>query len=51
MLEGSGLTQVTGGVSALSFLVDMNKLFEKWIGDELTIRLWPALEVSEQTSP
>ena len=45
VLEGVGLTQVTGGVSALTFLVDMNKLFEKWIGDELTTRLWPELEV------
>lgn len=48
VLEGFGLTQASGGVSALSFLVDMNKLFEKWIGDELTTRMWPDLEVSEQ---
>lgn len=26
----------------------MNRLFEKWIGDELSSRLWPALEVVEQ---
>jgi 5-methylcytosine-specific restriction enzyme subunit McrC len=48
ILEGSGLTQAAGGVTAQSFLVDMNKLFEKWIGDELSARLWPALEVVEQ---
>jgi 5-methylcytosine-specific restriction enzyme subunit McrC len=48
VLEGFGLTQAAGGLSAHSFLVDMNKLFEKWIGDELSSRLWPALEVVEQ---
>jgi len=48
VLEGFGLTQAAGGVSAQSFMVDMNKLFEKWIGDELSSRLWPGLEVVEQ---
>ncbi len=48
VLEGFGLTQAAGGLSAQSFLVDMNKLFEKWISDELSARLWPGLEVVQQ---
>ena len=50
VLEGFGLAQASGGVVAHTFLVDMNKLFEKWIGDELTSRLWPSLDVIEQHS-
>jgi 5-methylcytosine-specific restriction enzyme subunit McrC len=49
VLEGFGLTQAVGGLSAQTFLVDMNKLFEKWIGDELSARLWPSLQVVEQS--
>ncbi len=48
VLEGFGLTQGAGGLTAHSFLVDMNKLFEKWIGDELRARLYPTIEVLEQ---
>lgn len=48
VLEGFGLTQGAGGLTAQSFLVDMNKLFEKWIGDELRARLYPTIEVLEQ---
>lgn len=50
VLEGFGLTQAVDGLSAQTFLVDMNKLFEKWIGDELRARLWPSLEVFEQSN-
>ncbi|MGC5388582.1 hypothetical protein [Micromonospora sp. WMMA1976] len=48
VLEGFGLTQGAGGLTAQTFLVDMNKLFEKWIGDELRARLYPTIEVVEQ---
>jgi len=48
VLESFGLTQAAGGQTAQSFLVDMNKLFEKWIGDELRARLYPAIEVVGQ---
>lgn len=50
VLEGFGVTEAPGGLSAPSFLVDMNKLFERWIGDELTGRLWPALDVVQQSN-
>jgi 5-methylcytosine-specific restriction enzyme subunit McrC len=48
VLEGFGLTHEAGGHQAVTFLVDMNKLYERWIGAELTERLWPDLEVVEQ---
>jgi 5-methylcytosine-specific restriction enzyme subunit McrC len=48
VLEGIGLTHGAGGHQAVTFLVDMNKLYERWIGAELTQRLWPELEVDEQ---
>jgi len=48
VLEGFGLTQSSGGLEAHSFLVDMNRLFEQWIGEELSLRLWPDFEVAEQ---
>lgn len=48
VLEGFGLTHEAGGHQAVTFLVDMNTLYERWIGAELTERLWPALEVAEQ---
>lgn len=37
-------------MTAQSFLVDMNKLFERWIGDEIRTRLYPAIEVLEQVA-
>lgn len=48
VLEGAGLAEGSGGVVAHTFLVDMNALFEAWIGHELTTRLWPGIEVAEQ---
>lgn len=48
VLEGVGLTHAHGHHQAVTFLIDMNKLYERWIGAELTQRLWPELEVDEQ---
>lgn len=45
VLEGVGLTHAHGHHQAVTFLIDMNKLYERWIGAELTQRLWPELEV------
>jgi 5-methylcytosine-specific restriction enzyme subunit McrC len=50
VLEGFGLAQAVGGLTAQSFLVDMNRLFEKWIGDELRARLHPTIKVVEQSA-
>jgi 5-methylcytosine-specific restriction enzyme subunit McrC len=50
VLDGVGLTHSHGRHQAVTFLVDMNKLYERWIGAELTQRLWPDLEVEEQAS-
>lgn len=50
VLEGVGLTHAAGDHRAVTFLVDMNKLYEQWIGSELTQRLWPELEIEEQSS-
>ncbi|GAB2776629.1 McrBC 5-methylcytosine restriction system component [Nocardioides salsibiostraticola] len=48
VLEGLGLTHAAGGLEGRSFLVNMNDLYERWVGAELTRRLWPDLEVEEQ---
>ncbi len=48
VLEGSGVTHSDGSLDAVAFLIDMNRLFEAWIGAELSVRLWPAVQVSEQ---
>jgi len=48
VLEGAGLAHAAGEVEGTSFLIDMNKLYERWMGAELAVRLWPALEVVEQ---
>lgn len=50
VLEGFGVTHAAGSATAVSFLVDMNVLFERWIGTELTSRLWPLLDVAEQAT-
>ncbi|WP_136709610.1 hypothetical protein [Agromyces sp. H66] len=48
VIEGVGLAHRPGDFEATSFLVDMNKLYERWIGAELAARLHPALQVVEQ---
>lgn len=48
VLEGLGVAHAEGTLDAVAFLVDMNRLFEAWIGAELTSRLWPRVQVSEQ---
>lgn len=48
VIEGAGLRHDAGELAATSFLVDMNKLYERWIGAELTSRLWPRTQVLEQ---
>ncbi|AEG43906.1 5-methylcytosine-specific restriction enzyme subunit McrC [Isoptericola variabilis J7] len=50
VLEGAGVAHGAGDREAVSFLVDMNKLYERWIGAELATRLWPTLQVLEQRS-
>lgn len=50
LLEGLGVAHGAGDQRADAFLIDMNKLFEKWVGAELTQRLWPDIEVVEQES-
>lgn len=48
VLEGAGVAHGAGDREAVSFLVDMNNLYERWIGAELATRLWPSLQVLEQ---
>jgi len=48
VLEGLGVAHAAGDQQADAFLIDMNKLFERWVGAELTQRLWPDIEVVEQ---
>ena len=48
VLEGYGVAHAAGGQVGHAFLVDMNKLYERWIGAELVDRLWPELTVAEQ---
>lgn len=48
VLEGLGVSHSKGSLNAVAFLVDMNRLFEGWIGAELSERLWPSVQVSEQ---
>lgn len=48
LLGGLGIAHTVGDLSAVSFLVDMNRLFERWVGHELTQRLWPRIIVTEQ---
>lgn len=48
VLEGSGVALTEGSTGAVSFLVDMNLLFERWIGRELERRLWPDIGVLGQ---
>ena len=50
VLTGVGISHLPGGTSALSFLVNMNDLFERWIGAELAARLWPPVDVVEQAN-
>ena len=50
VLEGLGVAHAAGDQQADAFLIDMNKLFERWVGAELTQRLWPHIEVVEQES-
>lgn len=48
VLEGLGVADAVGDQQADAFLIDMNKLFERWVGTELIQRLWPVTEVVEQ---
>lgn len=48
ILEGHGVSHNTGAAAGHAFLLDMNKLYERWIGAELQARLWPAIGVEEQ---
>jgi len=48
VLEGIAVAHVAGSFEAAAFLVDMNYLYERWIGHELRQRLWPTMLVSEQ---
>lgn len=48
VLKGFGVAHSEGSLNAVAFLVDMNRLFEEWIGAELRERLWPRVQVSEQ---
>ncbi len=48
VLEGTGLAHTAGDIEGMAFLIDMNKLYERWIGAELTTRLWPTFQVAEQ---
>lgn len=48
VLESLGVSHTGGRVEAASFLVDMNLLYEQWIGAELFARLWPEIDVAEQ---
>lgn len=50
VLDGLGVAHAAGDQEGHSFLIDMNKLFERWVGAELTQRLWPDIEVMEQES-
>jgi 5-methylcytosine-specific restriction enzyme subunit McrC len=50
VLEGVGLSHLAGGATAHSFLVNMNQLFERWVGAEISGRLWPGVEVIEQAN-
>lgn len=48
LLEGLGPSHAEGSLDAVSFLIDMNRLFEAWISAELSERLWPDVQVREQ---
>jgi 5-methylcytosine-specific restriction enzyme subunit McrC len=48
LLKGTSALHSAGGTAANAFMVDMNTLFETWIGAELGRRLFPALELQEQ---
>lgn len=48
VLEGFAVTHAVGRTEGVAFLVDMNRLYERWIGAELTARLWPGIDVVEQ---
>lgn len=50
VLAGAGVAHREGDVRATSFLVDMNQLYERWIGAELAARLAPVTRVIEQES-
>lgn len=50
LLEGAGLAHTAGTEHGSSFLIDMNSLYERWIGAELVARLWPEVLVAEQES-
>ncbi len=48
VLEGLGVAHSEGSLVAIAFLIDMNRLFESWIGAELSERLWSGVQVGEQ---
>ena len=50
VLEELGVAHSEGLLDATAFLIDMNRLFEAWIGAELSERLWPGVQVREQES-
>jgi 5-methylcytosine-specific restriction enzyme subunit McrC len=47
-LEGASLSESVGAFEARSFLIDMNRLFEKFVGQILRDRLPRAVRIAEQ---
>ncbi|HEU4971307.1 MAG TPA: hypothetical protein VFT35_05265, partial [Gaiellaceae bacterium] len=50
VLANAGLTDAQGDQHAHGFLVDMNALYERWIAEELTLRLSPHMATTAQES-
>src|SRR5207247_75202 len=47
-LEGASLSESVGAFEARSFLIDMNRLFEKFVGQILRNRLPRSVRIAEQ---
>lgn len=48
VFEGASALHAPGSLQADAFLIDMNELYEAWIGEELARRMPPSIEVVEQ---